>query len=262
MPTLNWIPLSDWRQLPDASGLYVLRHASGKEYVGLSTRIRRRVRVHANANLPYYLHRALRKFGVNTFCVAVLHLAPKQDLADLEILAIGLRGTYAPDGFNTTRGGDGMNAQIWTDEARKAAADRQRVRRASPETRLRMSAAGKGKRLGIKQPAHAVLRQSLLRKGVPTRPPTAETRKKISVALTGKPQPHNQGVGNPMAGFSRGKAPRARAVLCWRPESLTPETFDCVADAAEAFGVVSPQMSVWAAGKVRPRSGVVFAYVE
>lgn len=267
----DWIPLSESHKLPDIVAVYVIRHrGSGKEYVGKSIILNNRMRQHRQANSSHYLHRAIRQHGLDQFEVLVVFTGSKEDVTAREIEEIAMRNTFAPAGYNMTAGGDGGNFVEWTPERRADAAKRATGRKASEETKIKRAASLKKthadrRAKGIPYVINRTPEGERRWKELLARPrgPTPESRKRnISKALMGKPQPHNAGSGNPMYGFSRGRAPRARAVAVWEVNSMTPRIFDCVADTAEFYGVVSPQISVWAAGKTRPMSGRVFAYLD
>lgn len=149
---LVWVPLENaHRQLPDASGVYLLRRrADGQEYVGISKNVRRRAMRHRLAKTETsLLHRAIAAHGAEAFEVAVWCLAPVTELAQLEVQAIAARGSFAPAGFNLTRGGGIIHGDQHAHTRRAKVLETNRrlhlgVKR-SAETRAKMSRAAVGR---------------------------------------------------------------------------------------------------------------------
>jgi len=117
----DWIPLSEWRKLPRASGIYVIREVrSRKLYVGKSNQIRRRISAH-NLNSKtsqYVLSRAVRQHGIDSFEVSVRRLADITVLNDLEMRYIARLHCMAPVGYNMTVGGEGFVGLAVSEETR------------------------------------------------------------------------------------------------------------------------------------------------
>lgn len=110
--------------------LYKLDFDNGKSYIGITTKtaVKRfkghRVAVgYARASCTA-LYRAWQKYGEPT--LTVLSVLENSDLKEAEVRAISAYGTLSPDGYNLTTGGD-LNTVL------------------AKETRLRMSAAAKGR---------------------------------------------------------------------------------------------------------------------
>ena len=135
---------------------------NGKIYVGQTTDLKARIIHHRHAHTDALIHRAVKKYGWDAFEVTVLHNGvPLDDLDALECHCIWIYDAHA-SGYNMTIGGGGMRGYV-----------------VSAESRARMSAAHKGKRLS---PEHrAKIGES--NKGKQISP---EHRAKISAALTGK----------------------------------------------------------------------------
>ena len=103
---------------------------NGKSYVGI-TRVsvdwRWNAHVCSAFNESYndhdcVFHRAIRKYGIDAFSVETVVEADDSDLPDLEREYIKSYGTFVPDGYNMTRGGDGHWThdyneimQLWND---------------------------------------------------------------------------------------------------------------------------------------------------
>jgi len=97
----------------------ITRRATGKAYVGLTTRrFRQRINGHRNkADRPLHkikkdkgcrkLHYAIRKYGWDAFDAKVLYAeVPTVMLPVMEIMAISQHGTLTPGGYNLTPGGE------------------------------------------------------------------------------------------------------------------------------------------------------------
>src|SRR6185312_14387178 len=129
--------------------------ASNKSYIGLTRcGVERRWRNHiwrVNSKRPmgekFHLHRAIAKYGVETFSVQTLSEHPTLvEASAAERAAIASHGTLNPNGYNFTDGGMGTpglrspHSQATKDKIGAA----HRGKTASMETRKRMSEARKG----------------------------------------------------------------------------------------------------------------------
>lgn len=258
----EWIPLQDWRRLPAVSGIYVIRHReSGKEYVGKSANVSRRVRDHTKMATRYRFHSSLRKHGIAAFDVCLLLTGPEETLSSLEVLLIASRKTLIPNGYNSTLGGEGSTGAKWTDSARAAAAVRSASRKHSPETKemLRQVRLANNPHKGKRHTEVAKARMRASAQRVP-RPP--EVRLKISQTLAGRVNPLSSQPGelNAMYGVRRGRHHCARKVLVWVRDALVPLTFDCVLDAADFFGIREQTASSRCNGAQAARDGSVWSY--
>ena len=99
---------------------------SGKQYVGISSDLKRRWRDHKNADgWCAVLHSAIKKHGVDSFEFA--HIADAftwEDACALERQLIQEMNTKSPNGYNLTYGGDGTLGFKHTDEERKRRSER------------------------------------------------------------------------------------------------------------------------------------------
>lgn len=110
--------------------LYKVSSPSGKEYIGItSQKIEDRWRQHiayANKGSRGHLHAAIRKYGNESMIVTVLAVADYEYLKQLEIRAIKIYDTKAPNGYNLTDGGDGVLGVVITEEGRKKRSEAQK----------------------------------------------------------------------------------------------------------------------------------------
>ena len=177
---------------------------SGKSYVGISKcSAEKRFKDHcknARKGSKLFLHKAIRKYGAETFVLKILAVVETWEQAkNLEREFIASRDTFAPTGYNMTRGGEGTIDYKHTDAAKAVMSQKHAGKVLSDETRQRMSAASKGK---PKAPEHANnIRAALLRQlpysperiakaaaALPKGPLSDEHRKKIGDALRGRKQ--------------------------------------------------------------------------
>ena len=203
--------------------VYRIYHkASMKSYIGKSVRPDRRIHKHLNGKSSSpVLRNAVKKYGAETFRVEFLESdVPESVLSKLEILHIRFFNSKAPNGYNLTDGGEGRSgAQIsqgtrskmrartpwnkgktspYSDETRQKMSAAHKGKKLSPETRRKISEANKGRTSGMKGKKlspEARRKVSEAQKGrkIPPdvlqkrigRKHTPETRRKISEAHKG-----------------------------------------------------------------------------
>ena len=144
--------------------IYIITNSvNAKQYVGISKNLRSRWNRHRRAagDTPL-LHKAIKKYGIENFVFTHIADAFDQEGAfDIERMLIEQHNTFAPNGYNLTKGGEtGVGAQ--------------KGRVVSEETKKKISVSLKG----ITSP----------RKGVTL---SDETKKKISDSKKGKPVNRN-----------------------------------------------------------------------
>lgn len=288
---LEWIPLTEPHRLPAVCGLYIIRHRdSGKEYVGKSVNVRSRAHNHRRARAGVtYLYKAIRKHGVAAFDICLFATGTETEMTALEVEVIAARGTFNPAGYNQTRGGDGVSGYRATPEHRAAIVARQTGRPVTEEAKAKMREARLANNpfKGQKHTPETLERMSQALRQLGGKPRTAaqqahiaalneskrgtthseETRKLLSSCLRGKKKPEGFGVGlhtgekNGMYGIRGSKHPRARLVLVWLPESMTPISFDTVNEAAEWAGCNPASISDWCYGRYKPKNGFVWCSI-
>lgn len=109
--------------------IYLHESPSGGIYVGqtiFSIDDRKKQHIEdANRGSPYIFHNAIRKYGIDNFTSMIIAVAySKEELNDLEIYYIKYYNSYYKNddgtnnnkGYNMTRGGEGTNGYIYTDE--------------------------------------------------------------------------------------------------------------------------------------------------
>jgi group I intron endonuclease len=124
---------------------------NGMLYIGITTKsVEARWKRHlawSNWSKPYSLHHAIKDFGVNNFLIDTIATASSlKELKDLEKKFIQQYDSLKPNGYNMTRGGQGVSGYKFTDEVRKVMSDKAKCRPSiSPETRLKLSLSRIGK---------------------------------------------------------------------------------------------------------------------
>ena len=176
---------------------------NGKKYIGQtvkSLKVRRRNHLSVAKFHKYnsYFHRALIKYGEETFDWKILHDGVENidDLNKLEAYYISYYDTYGKGGYNLTLGGGGMSGFKRSAETRHKLSianigknNPNYGKKPSAETRKKMSITNSGKnhpQYGKERSAETKLKLSEAGKG---RIHSAETRKKQSIANSGKNSP-------------------------------------------------------------------------
>lgn len=163
--------------------LYRLTFPNGKAYIGITTgTVRKRFNDHVCASTratnTFAVHRAIKKYGRESVKVETLATASFDCLKDIEVRAIAVFGTKAPNGYNLTDGGDGTIGVIRSKETLANMRAAQLGSTRTDETKANMRAAKLGKKFS---PEHKA-KIGLAHKGKFV---SAETREKISLAKTG-----------------------------------------------------------------------------
>ena len=141
--------------------LYVITNlCNDKQYVGITGNYERRWRYHRTGHGSKIVFNAIRKYGIKNFDFKVICKGLEAYVKGMEILAIKIWDTKAPNGYNISDGGEGTAGVI-----------------PSEATRKRMSEAHKGKTLSLEH------RKKI---GEACRNPSEEIRKKISESSKGR----------------------------------------------------------------------------
>jgi group I intron endonuclease len=207
--------------------LYLVEAPNGKRYVGITSRsVADRWFEHLQESRAQRANRAIsnaiRKYGASTFGIAELDRATDwRDLCSKERDAIARFNTFAPAGYNLTRGGDGFTGRHSPETIVKMrAAHSGKVR--SAEHCQNLSAALKGRR----HPPEVIAKILNTKRGKPLsdaqrrglasmhaqnvgRVPTIEHRQKIGDANRGRPNLKLR--GRPLSSERRAKIGAANA---------------------------------------------------
>lgn len=151
------------------SGIYIITNkVNGKQYVGLSSNIKRRWSEHKtpkNTNKTTLIAKAFRKYGIDSFSFEVLEICAVEILAEREIFWI----EKLSPAYNMNNGGEGNNGRSMPDETRLKISQKLKKRweQLPMVEKLKIS-----KRLETKKGHHV----------------SHETKSKLSIASTGKKQ--------------------------------------------------------------------------
>ena len=276
-------------KLPRAAGVYVIRNkVNEKLYVGKSVNLHKRLLSHLQAHerLDYLLYRAMRKYGLDAFEVAVYRLtATEAEAFEAEVEAIASLGAMQPKGYNLTAGGEGASGCVPDAETRQRMSESQTGRTHSEETKARQSESAKlAFREGRVPPSKSAeglasisqkatirntgvvftdARKANISKALMGREShgwSAESREKASKAKKGKVLPHMlaiTGANNPMFGRP---SPQRKGVLLWEAEAMCPKSFESGLKCAEYLGVSVSTLSGWLTGAYPTRAGLALAY--
>jgi group I intron endonuclease len=185
---------------------------NGKQYVGISKKLKRRWQEHlaANGSAPA-LHSALKKYGKDAFVFS--HICDAFDFeaaCNLERMLIQQHNTKTPYGYNLTDGGEGVAGRPMTEEDKEVRriATKAFVNSLSPEDRSSMfgtkgrkftpeqiekiRASNIGKNLGKKHSEETRQKMSAVHKDRPRKPMSEETKEKIRQALLGRKMPESE----------------------------------------------------------------------
>jgi group I intron endonuclease len=183
--------------------------ANGKQYVGITTNLKRRWHQHlsANGSAPA-LHTAIKKYGPEGFVLSHVCDAFDFDAAcDIERNLIQQHNTKAPNGYNLTDGGEGVVGRLMTDEDKEVRRNTLLVYMASltpqersekfgtknrvwsPEQIEKIRASNVGKNVGKVLSEETRLKMSASHKKRPRKPLSEETKEKIRQSLLGRKMP-------------------------------------------------------------------------
>jgi predicted GIY-YIG superfamily endonuclease len=193
--------------------LYVVTNAcNGKQYVGLTKNLDRRLKQHmsANGSAPA-LHAAIKKYGADKFIFS--HICDAFDFeaaCNLERVLIQQHNTKAPCGYNLTDGGEGVAGRPMTDQdkqIRKIASSAHvasltqdekskkygtKGKKPTAATLEKRSISLKGKNLGKTASEEVRAKMSAAHKARPRSPMSEKTKEKIRQSLLGRKMPESE----------------------------------------------------------------------
>ena len=110
-------------------GIYILTSPSGNQYVGRDSNLPKRIKEHLSGKSPRcrLIHRAIQKYGADTFDVEIIRYPGISDeaLNAVEKWKIKQLQTLSPKGYNLTEGGEGGKH---SEETRQKLSEAQRKR--------------------------------------------------------------------------------------------------------------------------------------
>lgn len=115
---------------------------NAKQYVGIAADLERRWKRHRNANEGQYIHRAIKKYGVDAFVFT--HVADAFDAESakmIERMLISEHNSKMPHGYNMTDGGDGTMGMAKTEEHKQKLKDSNKTAYKNKELRAKVGEA-------------------------------------------------------------------------------------------------------------------------
>ena len=159
---------------------------SGKRYIGktmYTMKARRAVHeCHAKTESRLPFHRALRKYGFDTFEWKVISREEIEDyLNEAEQVFIRILKSKVPSGYNLTDGGEGNIGWVPSEEWKRKKSEEQKGKTTPIEVRLKISRALRGK-----HPSEVTRAKLRLRKNRKGKVHSEEAKKKMSASRMGK----------------------------------------------------------------------------
>lgn len=186
---------------------------NGKCYIGKTVyNLEHRKKQHLNARYrrKYAFYNALNKYGLSNFKWETIDCCDSEDkLNELEMFYIKEFNTLAPNGYNLSLGGDGQSGYRHTEESK--------------------------------------LKMSIARKGVPRKPHSQSTKKKLSESMMGE--------RNPMFGKVPGNA---KKVLCVETNIV----YDNMKVAQEMTGIHKANISSVCRGIRKHAGGFTWKFID
>lgn len=122
------------------SGIYKIENIiTGKLYIGQAVDYEKRKISHINAlrgnyHSNKYLQKSWNKYGENAFEFSLVIECDVEQLNELEIEYIRRFDTVIPNGYNMTKGGDGVRGFKWSEESRVAASESRKGKRTGADS--------------------------------------------------------------------------------------------------------------------------------
>ena len=159
---------------------------NGKQYVGYTIDLEKRLSSHKSADTDTHFYRAIRKYGWENFDVDVIfeHDDEKWTLAVMEPHFIAWYDTYH-NGYNLTEGGEGALGRCVSEDTRSRIGDALRGKRKSDAHRKKLSDSLKGKpsvNRGKKKPPRTEEHKRKIAEANRGKKRSAESRRKMSEA--------------------------------------------------------------------------------
>ncbi len=206
--------------------IYRITSPSGKSYIGQTTRFKERMDRHSLTNSKTKLSNSIKKYGWEAHRVDILWQGEctGEQLNTLEINFIELYGTFH-NGLNLTEGGEGVKGLRHSEEtkAKMSAANKgKKLPPRSEETKAKISAAGRGRAQSqeARDRRSAALKGRIFseehktkirqaREGQPGRSQSEETKAKIRTTLKNRvfSEEHRAKISAAKKGKVRGPLP-------------------------------------------------------
>lgn len=108
---------------PSCSGVYCIQNTvNGKRYIGKSVNLHTRMQHHscelsAGRHINKHLQYAWNKYGAEAFDAYILEVCDENTLSDREVFYISLYDAFGPNGYNQTKGGEGVTGRVLPKES-------------------------------------------------------------------------------------------------------------------------------------------------
>ena len=108
---------------PSCGGVYCIQNmVNGKKYIGKSVNLHIRMQHHfrelsAGRHINKHLQYAWDKYGADAFDAYILEVCDENNLSDREIFYISLHDAFGPNGYNQTKGGEGVTGRVLPKES-------------------------------------------------------------------------------------------------------------------------------------------------
>ena len=97
------------------TGIYKITYKKdGRMYIGQSINLEHRLKEHKNCEGDSYIHRAIKKYGIENFSFEIIEECEPEELDKREIYWISFYDSFE-NGFNQTPGGQGFFNQVAVD---------------------------------------------------------------------------------------------------------------------------------------------------
>lgn len=242
-------------------GIYIIKNIiNGKEYIGQSVNIKRRMCGYNRTAANMAILRAIKKYGIMNFQVYVeyLPLMTTEELGKEEAKRIKECATRTPAGYNVASGG--LVNRGW---------------KASKEAREKQSAARKGKYCGEQHPmfgkSHSVSTRKKMsdsKKGenhnMFGKTHRKETREKMSEKQSGEKNSffgrrHSESTRKEMSNSRKGeKSPMAKRVTQYSKTNDFIRHWTCIAAACRELGISASNISSCCAGRLKSSGGFIW----
>lgn len=108
---------------PSCGGVYCIQNTvNGKKYIGKSVNLHTRMQNHfcelsAGRHINKHLQYAWDKYGADAFDASIIELCEDSQLADREMYYISLYDSFGCNGYNQTKGGEGVLGRVLPEES-------------------------------------------------------------------------------------------------------------------------------------------------
>jgi group I intron endonuclease len=204
---------------------------TGKIYIGQTDKsIQNRFKKHISDALArrnnMYLHKSIRKYGEESFSIEIIEEVPISQLNEKETFYINHYDAFGENGYNLTKGGDGIRGYSHSIETKKRLSELATGRKHKPETIEKIKAYQ----------------------------PTEETRKKIGEVLKGKLRTEES------KNLMRKTHPRIRKVFQYTLDGEYKGEYFSVSEAARRLDINYRGIAKTASGGKKSYKGFYWSY--